>query len=261
MFHRFKQRGYENKVLETALTKTTTLNRKQLMSKRTRMKPQHTRIFFSTQYSNMAYKVKNAITRNWDILLSDDTLSSLFSAPPTVSFRRAPTLKDSLVKSHLPADKPKLHFPKPKGTYRCGACNHCDNIKREDKFVDVFTQRLFYCREFANCNSTFVVYRLECECGCFYVGRTKRKLRQRLAEHKNAIKTVNPNYPMAQHYKNAGHTNHMTLKAMVIETIPKSTRGGDRLKRLLQRETFWIHTLRATSYPGLNEEIDFSPFL
>ena len=51
------------------------------------------------------------------------------------------------------------------------------------------------------------------------------------------------------------------LKIMVIEVIPRSVRGGDRLRQLLQRETFWIVTLKATTFPGLNDDVDFSPFL
>ncbi len=56
-------------------------------------------------------------------------------------------------------------------------------------------------------------------------------------------------------------TSSDTLKCMAIEVIPSSLRGGDRLKRLLQRETFWIYTLRSSTHSGLNEEIDYSPFL
>lgn len=93
------------------------------------------------------------------------------------------------------------------------------------------------------------------------MGRTKRKFKDRVAEHKYAIRTQNMNYPMAKHYRSARHTDPSSLKAMVIEVIPLTARGGDRLKHLLKRETFWIHTLSATFYPGLNEEIDFAPYL
>lgn len=48
---------------------------------------------------------------------------------------------------------------------------------------------------------------------------------------------------------------------MVVEVIEKNIRGGDRLKTLSQRETFWIDILQATHPPGLNEDIDFSVFL
>ena len=66
---------------------------------------------------------------------------------------------------------------------------------------------------------------------------------------------------MALHYVEAGHDNPNTLKVIVLEVVEKDIRGGDRLKRLLQRETFWIVKLKATKYPGLNDDIDFSPFL
>ncbi|CAL9708703.1 unnamed protein product [Knipowitschia caucasica] len=89
---------------------------------------------------------------------------------------------------------------------------------------------------------------------------TKRRLKDRLSEHKYAIRTKNPNYPMARHFSSVGH-NLSHLQAMVIEVIPASLRGGDRVKRLAQRETFWIDKLKATIFPGLNEDVDFSVFL
>jgi len=46
-----------------------------------------------------------------------------------------------------------------------------------------------------------------------------------------------------------------------LESIKKNSRGGDRLKLLLQRETFYMYNLQATMYPGLNEEMHFSPVL
>lgn len=45
------------------------------------------------------------------------------------------------------------------------------------------------------------------------------------------------------------------------ETIKKNIQGGDRQKLLLQRETFYIHQMKATAYPALNEVIDFSAYL
>ena len=112
--------------------------------------------------------------------------------------------------------------------------------------------------QFNNCNTSYIVYKLECPCGHFYIGRTKRKLKVRLAEHKYAIRTGNPQYPMAVHYKDVNQGCCNSLKISEIEHIENSVRGGDRLKTLLQRESFWIYTLKATFYPGLNVELDFS---
>ncbi len=98
-------------------------------------------------------------------------------------------------------------------------------------------------------------------CGHFYVGQTKRKLCLRVAEHKYAIRVKNMLYPMVRHYNEVGHVTESSLKVIGIEYIPYSMRGGNRQKQLLQRETFWIHTLRATKSPGVNEEIDVLSFL
>ena len=66
---------------------------------------------------------------------------------------------------------------------------------------------------------------------------------------------------MARHFQEYHNNNESLLRAEGIEYIKAATRGGDRLKRLLQRESFWIHTLDAMNFPGVNEEIDFRPFL
>lgn len=39
--------------------------------------------------------------KNWDILKSDSLLKEALPDCPTISFRRAPTVNDKLVKSHL----------------------------------------------------------------------------------------------------------------------------------------------------------------
>lgn len=165
------------------------------------------------------------------------------------------------MRSHLPPTRPSTWLQRPIGTYPCGNCNHCTNIDKSTSFRDFQTGKQYNLRSFANCNTCYVVYKLECECGHFYIGRTKRRLKDRLAEHKRAIRKNDPQYPMAIHFNTAGHTNINKLKCMVIETVLNSQRGGDQLKYLLQRETFWIVNLKATEPPGLNDDIDFSPFL
>lgn len=49
-----------------------------------------------------------------------------------------------------------------------------------------------------------------------------------------------------------------SLKVMVVPAPPTD---GDHLRALLQRDTLWNSKLKATSFPGLNEELDFPPFL
>ena len=208
MHHRFTYRGYKKHTLQQAYNKAKTQERRQLFHKNVRQ-PKPSQIYFTTQYSTNAHKIKHIIQKNWSIVQSDPDLKTLFPHPPAFSFRRAPTLKDKLVRSYLPATPPNKStwLQRPEGNYKCGHCNHCTNVVKTKTFTDVFSQKTYQIRGFANCNTTYVVYRLECDCGCFYIGRTKRRLKDRLTEHKYAIRTENMDYPMAVHYKKDHHSN------------------------------------------------------
>ncbi|CAB1346062.1 unnamed protein product [Coregonus sp. 'balchen'] len=52
-----------------------------------------------------------------------------------------------------------------------------------------------------------------------------------------------------------------SLRYIGIEMVKMSHRGGDIERKLLQRESFWIHRLNTLSPLGLNEEFDLKPFL
>lgn len=60
---------------------------------------------------------------------------------------------------------------------------------------------------------------------------------------------------MAVHCSQAEHGSPSSLQASALEVTPKHIIGGDTLKKLLQRETFWIVALKATEPPGLNDEL------
>ena len=258
MTHRFRERGYSDKDLVISHNRAKDMDRQALLHKQ--QKPQQpSKIYFVSTHSKELYHIQNIIRKNWNIIQSDPVLEKLFPEPPSFSRRRAPTLQDKLSHSYLPPKKTWLR--KPMGNYPCGHCCHCGNITKTDTFKDVHSNKTYKIKDFANCSSCFVVYKLTCPCGYFYVGRTKRRLKDRLGEHKTAIRTKNPNYPMAVHYDAANHGDPSSLKAMALEVIPHHIRRGDRLKKLLQRETFWIVSLQATKFPGLNDEIDFIPFL
>ena len=98
-------------------------------------------------------------------------------------------------------------------------------------------------------------------CEAFYVGRTKRRLKDRLAEHKYAVRSGNCDYAMAKHFTET-HTNApATFTAIGIDHIPLNTRRGDRQRLLNQKESRWIHNLNTMQYPGLNDNIDMISFL
>lgn len=262
---RFRARGYSPMIIEKAIIKARSTTRSDLLEKKKRRKDigkNNSRPVFVTQYSSSASEMKQIIKSNWGLIQSDSILKDVFPEPPMIVFKKAPSIRDKLVRSYLPGPRQKTWLEKGLwGTYRCGSCSHCEGVIQSKIFCDLRTQREFKTNGFINCNSEYVVYRLQCPCGCFYVGRTKRKLKERFYEHKYAIRVNNEDYPMAKHYKEIHHSDPSSLRIQGIEIIKKSIRGGDILKQLLQRETFWIWSFKAMDYPGLNEEIDYRPFL
>ena len=87
---------------------------------------------------------------------------------------------------------------------------------------------------------------IECEiCPAQYVGETKNSMNYRLTRHRSSHKTKKDE-PVAKHFNLPHHTiNNLKIKG--IEYIP-SRRHHTRILR----ESYWIETLKTTSYPGLN---------
>ena len=205
-------------------------------------KSSHRNLTLSLDTVKKLSRSNTSLTKTGELLrVTGSSLRGVFREPPGISFRRAPTIKDKLVRSHLPASKPNTWLRRQKGNFCCGHCNYCTNMVKTDTFKDVFSNKTYPITSFINCNTTHVVYRLECTCGL-----TKRRLRDRVAEHRYAIRSANMKYPMAKHFIEAQHGSDATLKVSGIEVISSDTRGGDKIKRLKQREAYWIYALKAT---------------
>ena len=98
------------------------------------------------------------------------------------------------------------------------------------------------------CKIKNVIYLLECKkCGLQYVGKSWRPFHLRVNEHKSTFKLRNKTV-LAQHYHNSSCSDQYYLR--IIEIIDKKV--TDFKAKLLEREEFWIKTLK-TQYPfGLN---------
>ena len=98
-------------------------------------------------------------------------------------------------------------------------------MEQKKYFVDTASKMDYYVKHFINCKTTHAIYRLECpQCKVFYIGRTKRRLQDRLAEHKYAIRVGDEDYPMARHYKTLHHGNPASLWVLIM-FLPQSEKG------------------------------------
>ena len=93
-----------------------------------------------------------------------------------------------------------------------------------------------------------VVYALLCNkenCRQLYIGKTDRKLKERLSEHKTSVRTEAKNV-IGQHFCGPGHS----LANVEITAVEKVFSRDKRI--ILKRESMWISKFEA-EYKGLND--------
>lgn len=76
------------------------------------MAKNNSRPVFVTQYSSGAFEMKQIIKSNWGLIQSDPILQNVFPKPPMTVFKKAPSIRDKLVRSYLPGPKQKTWLQK-----------------------------------------------------------------------------------------------------------------------------------------------------
>ncbi|XP_013889701.1 uncharacterized protein LOC106536906 [Austrofundulus limnaeus] len=181
MQKRFSLRGYDTAVIHEAQVSAYESARQDLLStKQSEQIKDNKNINFITTYNTLSYKFKKIIENNWEIIKADSALAPLHQLTPKCIYRRAPNLRDKLVHSHLTVVNNTSWLPKPVGCFKCLKCNHCKEVKQCKTFTTHEGGKEYDIRQFINCNSCFVVYLLQCTCGVFYIGQTKRRSFSRL---------------------------------------------------------------------------------
>ena len=268
MAHRFKDRGYSATVVNNALRRVNAIPRDSLLdNRRSRSRSPNsmnneTAPIFSTSYSMEFYKIKQIIIKYLPVLYSDASYTSILSKGIKTVSRRAPTLGGVLSPSLFeskPTSSTWLDFV---GTFKCGTngCRYCPLIGAGKVIRSCSSGRNFFIKQYINCNTKFVVYVITCNiCNVQYVGRTIRRLRDRLSDHLYDI-DKNHNTNVARHWNNVHDKNISSLSIQGIERIVCPVRGGDRFKLLCKREVYCIFHLNSRQPWGLNFDWDVSHF-
>jgi len=84
-------------------------------------------------------------------------------------------------------------------------------------------------------------------------------LRTRIVEHISAFRRRDHSSPFFCHFESAKHY-FSDFKFLGIERVLLHRRGGNRDRKFLQREAFWIFELKSLTPTGLNEEMDLACF-
>ncbi|XP_075711138.1 uncharacterized protein LOC142747908 [Rhinoderma darwinii] len=266
---RFTQRGYSQRSIRKARDRASKTNRQQLLqvTQRSGTEP---KVRFVTTFNSRWTEMRSVLYKFWPILLSDPTLSKVLPPYPAMAPRRAPNLRDAMVRSYLSPIQPGRVFGTkgPKwGCKPCGDCISCPNIERIGNFTDSSGKQDFKICWPISCGTKGVIYYALCPCPKIYVGMTTRELRLRVREHVRDIENAKTADNIEQlktiprHFRSHHACNSKMLKIRGIDHINLGMRGGDLKKCLLQRECKWIWRLQ-TMYPaGLNETAGYSSFL
>lgn len=93
-------RGYSNKCLMQVFNKTKILQRRDRLFNKKKVKTDKTMPFI-TEFSNQEPELRKILTKNWPLLLGDTKIKQILSEKPAIMFKRAPCIKDHLVKAIL----------------------------------------------------------------------------------------------------------------------------------------------------------------
>ena len=203
-----------------------------------------------TTYSPHYVHLNSLLTKHWQLISEDPTLSTLFPSPPQVCYRGNPTLSCSLVRAALPGPPPPqykvvsipstplyhafLSVPAHIAT-KCFGKMHpvLHGVPNTLHFSEPFT-----------CTDTSLIYCILCsKCDKMYIGLTSQSIRQRFNAHRYAAKRK-LRIPLYRHFSRRSHDFDRDHGIVPLEHCEPDA--------LEEREQYWIRTLNTKLPHGLN---------
>lgn len=184
---RFQQRQYKHEWIIQACNRFENISQTDCLSN-IRSRTCESRVNCIVQYSPLGRDFESIIKKHWHIIDSDPALKC-FTTSPRIVYKRAPNLKNMLVRAHLqPLTPPHFLQSIPLGNYRCGNCPQCNFTHKTTTFNHPRTGKLYDIKGVITCNTKNVIYLLKCPCGLAYVGKTTRPLKTRISKHRSNIR-------------------------------------------------------------------------
>lgn len=147
------------------------------------------------------------------------------------------------------------------GSYKCGHNRYicCRHMHITKVFSSAVTGRKYNINKYINCNTLYVVYLITCQvCKLQYVISTKCDLKTRICRHlSDANCAFVQQVSAGSLYCSVIHgCSTSSLSVQGIEKVSHPPRGGDYVRKLRSRETYWIFTLQTCTPKGLNRKSD-----
>ena len=154
------------------------------------------------------------LTKHWQLISEDPTLSTLFPSPPQVCYRGNPTLSCSLVRATLPGPSPPQYKVVPitinaivSRITKCTSphCKACPNALGRCILYSTVSRTPYTFSESFTCTDTSPIYCILCsKCDKMYIGLTSQSIRQRFNAHRYAAKRK-LRIPLYRHFSRRSH--------------------------------------------------------
>ena len=259
-----RNRGYPERLIDEQIGRARVEDRDSLLEREKKVAENDRDILVLSYHPCLSKKVHEIVRNAHPILQCDAEHRRVFSKLPMVSYRRAKSLCDTLVRAKVPNSKSNVGC---RGCNGRSDCQVCGLVVCDTHFTSKITGRTFEIRGGPyHCNSSNVVYLLECKtCAIQYVGSTGQeegdtKFRHRVNDYKSKHKkflerkeagTLNKGKAVSQaalhsHFAQHGHNGVGDFSFKIID-------GADSLSEIRKRESFWQYKLRTFLPEGLND--------
>lgn len=240
----FINRHYPENLIKEAINKCRSISREELINKTNpRQNVTTERIPLVLNYSPLARVLAYDAIMLYKSIIPNSTGSQIIPLPPMKSFRRAPNLKQLLVRTSIT----KAPIPTTPGTFPCKRGKRCVTCKHTLKLSTVTNlKRTIHLKQEFTCESKSLIYAIKCnKCpDVIYIGQTERHLGDRFAEHRRDV--LNKQYKnVSQHFNLTGHS----VDDMLVTGLKYASRDE---KVRIETENRMIHFFNSNALPGLN---------
>ena len=234
-------RGYPIKQITSVIAKVTETDRATSIQRRQKTQTNPDRIPFVITYHLGLPSISNILKTFVPVLHSFIRCKEAIPNLPLTAHRRPKNLRDTLGQASTSNTNTATGF-QPCNTPRCKTCIHTTPSRT---FTSSMNNKTYNIRHTLTCNSRNDIYLITCKkCKKQYVGQTSQ-LRPRFTQHRFTINSDN-GYPVARHLNSPGHSIN-NLQITAIDHLPRA----DSIA-LLNKETYWIHTLKTMEPGGTN---------
>ena len=187
-----KARVYSNSIIKRQISKALEIPRSDALEPRATRSNNTDRIPLVITYHPPLSKLSKILNKHLRIFHSSDKCKKAILNISMFAYRRSSNVKDMVVRSTLPPDRPH-----PRGSFACGTCRSChhkhdrlypkqgnqvSHTEQGATFTSSSTSETYIIRKHLTCQTENVVYLLTCTlCQSQYVGETCHTLENSLS--------------------------------------------------------------------------------